>query len=119
MWKHNTWTFDTYRFTRIKIVTKMIVREGNFRKPYTVTSLCLQLILTTAADDKGGIPLSDTMTIKVILSVWTNLSRELIVMLPVAGSMINLVEYWEFSTKEKRFRTAFLRWMIYGYENKI
>ena len=47
----------------------MIVREGNFRKPYTVTSLCLQLILTTAADDKGGIPLSDTMTIKVILSV--------------------------------------------------
>ena len=44
----------------------MIVRGGNFRKPYTVTSLCLQLILTTAADDKGGTPLSDTMAIKVI-----------------------------------------------------
>jgi hypothetical protein len=46
----------------------MIVRGGNFRKPYTVISLYLQLILTTAVDDKGGIPLSDTMTIKVILS---------------------------------------------------
>ena len=67
----------------------MTVRGGNFRKPYTVTSLCLQLILTTTADDKGGVPLSDTMAIKVILSVWTNLSGELIAMLPLAGSMIN------------------------------
>jgi hypothetical protein len=62
-------SIHTDSLTRIKIVTKMIVRGGNLRKPYTVTSIYLQLILTTAADDKGGIPLSDTMTIKVILSV--------------------------------------------------
>ena len=97
----------------------MIVRGGNFRKPYTVTSLYLQLILTTAVDDKGGIPLSDTMTNKVILSVWTNLSWALIDMLPVAWLMANLDEYWESSTKEKWFRTAILCWMIYGYENKV
>lgn len=97
----------------------MIVRGGNFRKSYTVTSLCLQLILTTTADDKGGVPLSDTMAIKVILSVWTNLSGELIAILPVSGLMTNLVEYWEFSTKEKWFRIAFMCWMIDGNENKV
>ena len=97
----------------------MIVRGGNFRKPYTVISLYLQLILTTAVDDKGGIPLSDTMTIKVILSAWAYLSTVLIAMLPVVWLMVNLDEYWESSTKEKWFRTAILCWMIYGYENKV
>ena len=96
----------------------MIVRGGNFRKPYTVTSLYLQLILTTAADDKGGIPLSDTMTIKVILSVWTYISV-LIAILPLVWMMVNLLEYWESSAKEKWFRTAMLCSMIYGYENKV